>query len=207
MCTQNKPTNLIEEAEALAKYVARRGDSLPEGKTKFFENLLEAIKNAKSNPSKCHCQCLMKAYAKITAVTYKERGVNGRTILDTQAKSCMWSRAWLSAPKNRPGLIGVGFFIAAMIFEALARWSGSVSDPKEFILGTFCYHLIGTFSTFLVPAVWGGIGGCVFLMKRLSDKLVDLAYEKARQRGGRHSDHSWFHAWSRHRGAVFPRFR
>lgn len=43
--------------------------------------------------------------------------------------------------------------------------------------------MLVTFTTFLVPAVWGGIGACVFLLKRLSDKLFELAYEKSRQCG------------------------
>ena len=35
----------------------------------------------------------------------------------------------------------------------------------------------------LFPALWGGIGACTFLMKRLSDKLFELSYEESRQRG------------------------
>ena len=42
---------------------------------------------------------------------------------------------------------------------------------------------MGTLSTFLIPAFWGGIGACVFLTKRISDKLFDMAYEQTCVRG------------------------
>ena len=174
---------LIKEADALALYIAQRGDTLPVIGESLYDQLLSAIKDAKSNPSACHCQSLMKSYANITATTYKERGVNGRTILDTGDQPPRWSRKWLTAPRNRPGVIGVSLFISALILEALARWIGTVSAPKEFYFGEFFYHLTITFTTFLIPVVWGGIGSCVFLMKRLSDKLFHLAYDKARVRG------------------------
>lgn len=38
-------------------------------------------------------------------------------------------------------------------------------------------------SPLLIPAAWGGIGACVFLMKRLSDKLFELAFEETRLKG------------------------
>ena len=45
-------------------------------------------------------------------------------------------------------------------------------------------HLIGTtLSNLLSPALWGGLGACIFLTKRISDKLFELAYEESRMRG------------------------
>ena len=35
----------------------------------------------------------------------------------------------------------------------------------------------------LVPAVWGAVGACVYMLKRISDKLGKLAYEQFRQLG------------------------
>ena len=34
-----------------------------------------------------------------------------------------------------------------------------------------------------MPAVWGGIGSCIFLAKRISDALSAMSYERLRQRG------------------------
>ena len=36
---------------------------------------------------------------------------------------------------------------------------------------------------FVMPAAWGGLGACVFLAKRMSDKLYRMQYEEARTRG------------------------
>lgn len=177
---------LLEEAQALAWYVGRHGDVLPagsDGKNPLYEELLETIENAVAGDAGSRYRKLMAAYAKVTAVTYKERGVNGRTILDTQSNPNSRRFGWLRAPKNRPGLIGLALFILAMLFEALADWRGCVSDPNQLNISVFWYHLIGTLTLFLLPAFWGGIGGCVFLMKRISDKLFALAYEKSRHRG------------------------
>ena len=163
---------LIAEAEALALYVSRHGDSLPDDT--LHNGLLEAIANAKTTSSPQHWQDLMASYAKVTAVTYKERGVNGRTILDTESKRRL----------NRPMVIGIVLFAFALIFEILIQWGGGVSDPSKLTgISAFAYLLIGTLSTFLIPAFWGGIGACIFLTKRISDKLFEMAYEQARVRG------------------------
>ena len=163
---------LIEETEALALYVSWHGDSLADDT--LGNGLLEAIANAKTTSSAQHWQDLMAAYANVTAVTYKDRGVNGRTILDTQSKRSL----------NRPMVIGILLFVFALIFEILIHWRGGVSDPSKLVgISAFAYPVIGTLSTFLVPAFWGGIGACVFLTKRISDKLFDMAYEQARVRG------------------------
>ena len=126
----------------------------------------------------------MATYSEVTAVTYRERGVNGRTLLDTQVEIPINSRKWPLAPRNLPTVIGAVLFVVAMTLEVLKGWSGGVSDPSTLTgIKAFCFPLIVTLSTFLVPAVWGGIGACVFLMKRLSDKLFEMAYEESRVRG------------------------
>ena len=125
----------------------------------------------------------MSAYAKLTAVTYETRGVNGRTILDTQTENPV-RRRWL-ASRNRPMVIGVAFFIFALIFEVSMRWSGGVSDSAALTgIRALLYLVVNTLSSILVPALWGGIGACIFLAKRISDKLFDMAYEESRMRGG-----------------------
>ena len=75
---------LVEEARALALYVSRHGDVLPEDRHDLHEELLEAIAKAVDDPSTAGWKELMGAYARVTALTYRERGVNGRTILDTR---------------------------------------------------------------------------------------------------------------------------
>ena len=65
------------------------------------------------------------------------------------------------------------------------RWSAGVSDAAALTgLKGVIFLVVNTLSRFLVPALWGGIGACIFLAKRTSDKLFGMAYEEARMRGG-----------------------
>ena len=174
---------LLEEASALAFYVSRYGDSLPEEKQELHENLLKAITDFKETPSPDTWGNLMSVYAKLTAVTYKERGVNGRTILDTIDGKFELRR--LLSSRFRPMAIGVIFFICALTFEVLMNRTTGVSDEAASAgLQTWFSLIIRSLSSFLVPALWGGIGACIFLAKRISDKLFDMAFEEARMRGG-----------------------
>ncbi len=175
--------DLIAEAKALALYVSRHGDALSDDKHKLHEKLLVAIGMVVDEPSTKGWQDLMTAYAKVTSVTYKERGVNGRTILDTQlaANTSFWRSR---SAKDRPIRIGVLFFVLALLLELLMNWSGGVSDATTLSWIGSLGHLIGTtLSGLLSPALWGGLGACIFLTKRISDKLFELAYEESRMRG------------------------
>lgn len=174
---------LVAEANALALYVSRHGDALSVEKHNLHEELLVAIGKVVEERSTEAWRELMAAYAKVTAVTYKERGVNGRTLLDTQVAGN--SRFWrFSSSKDRPIRIGIGLFFFALIMELLMSWSGGVSDAAVLgSIGGFA-HLIGTtLSNLVSPALWGGLGACIFLTKRISDRLFELAYEESRMQG------------------------
>lgn len=71
---------LCDEASALALYIARHGDSLNDAAGGLHDGLLKAISDARSSRSSGNWQALMQAYAKVTEITYRDRGVNGRTI-------------------------------------------------------------------------------------------------------------------------------
>ena len=163
---------LLEEANALALYVGRHGNGL------FEENagsgatddprdaLLAAIANATSSPSAASWTMLMDAYAKVSSVTYKERGVNGRSVLDT-------ANAGPRSASYRPFWIGVLLFVTALAVHALPHL---LSDG-------FWVTLMEALSPLLIPALWGGIGACTFLAKHLSNRLSEQAYERVRQQG------------------------
>ena len=175
--------DLIAEARALALYISRHGDALSDDQHELHEHLLVATRMVVDEPSTKGWQDLMTAYAKVTAVTYKERGVNGRTILDTQltAKASFWRSR---SAKDRPIRIGVLFFVLALLLELLMNWSGGVSDATTLSwIGSLGHLIVRTLSDLLSPALWGGLGACIFLTKRISDKLFELAYEESRMRG------------------------
>ena len=181
----DKFDQLCDEANALALYIAQHGDCLKDDDDGLYDGLLKSISEVQSSRSVDSWQALMQAYAKVTAITYRERGVNGRTILDTHRKSPEESTRWWTLPRrNRPMVIGILLFVLVMFLEVLMDWAARTSDPVT--LSTFqgfFYGLVGTLSTFLVPAAWGGLGACVFLSKRISDKLFEMAFEISRMRG------------------------
>lgn len=175
-------SRLLDEANALALYVARHGDSLSDENKDIYVSLLEAISAAESSRSSAHWQALMKAYADVTAITYGVRGISGRTILDTQASQFKLTGRWL-AP-YRPTRIGSFLFFFVLVLEMLMSWAAGVSDPGMLSPSeSFVFALVTTLYTFLASAAWGGLGACVFLAKRITDKLSKMAYEEARMRG------------------------
>ena len=172
---------LISEADALATYIAQHGDSIPDDQLR--KGLFEAVSEARSGYSAEKYQALMSAYAKVTAITYKDHGINGRTIIDTQHKKPRPLRAG-PLPSRRPMMLGMALFVLALCLEVLMAWQVGISDPEKLkgskLLG---YHMLGALYPLLLPAIWGGIGSCIFLAKRISDALFKISYEISRQRG------------------------
>ena len=179
--TNEAAKNLIEEADALAFYIARQGDRALPKESDLYDKFLESIADAKSCSSHQNCRKLKASYAKITNITYKDRGVNGRTILDSESK-LSWGDIFFY--RARPMSEGLCLFVLVLILEVLMEWAGNVSDPNGLVGRRYIgYYLIGTLYPFLIPAFWGGIGASVFLAKSISDKLSAKAYEKTRLRG------------------------
>ena len=147
-------------------------------------------------------QTLVMAYTRVTRFTYEQEGVNGRSVLDTlggnmrifQTESKKPKRWWqfriirwlscLLKKQNRPLLYGGILLFAAFVLQLLIGWAGRVTDPNT--LTTFCkfvYYCVIDTAHLLMPALWGAVGACVYLMKRISDRLGKLAYEQSRQQG------------------------
>ena len=181
--------SLLSEANALALYIARHGDRIFAGDAELqdtpYNDLLAAIAGVTASRSASDWQSLMTTYARVTAITYEKRGVNGRTILDTgnvrtgARGSSRWAQilGWFASKRRyRPVTIGVILFAMALTVEV--AMNPTVGDSNSDTA-----KLISALAPLLIPALWGGIGACTFLMKRLSDKLFELSYEESRQRG------------------------
>lgn len=76
------------------------------------------------------------------------------------------------------------FLVAALALELLMGWAGREKAPDD-LEGylKYQYYIVIDLAHLLVPAFWGAIGACVYLMKRISDRLGKLAYEQSRQQG------------------------
>lgn len=127
----------------------------------------------------------------VTAVTYGRKGVNGRTILDTcndrpeamlpsngnrPEKRSWWRSDWMSTRRFLPVRVGLVLILGALGMEL-------AMNPAIFPEGHLWARVTTALAPLLFPALWGGIGACTFLMKRLSDRLFELSYEESRQRG------------------------
>ena len=190
---------LFRECEALVLYVARHGDVLGDDEATLaaYDCLVDAVKNK-------DCVTLRKSYVRVTKQVFAAVGVNGRSILDTlefgEAASAIgggrWRKGGWANPINwgkvlrgprRPMTVGLIFLAFALVLQAAVGWAGRISDPvEELVDGSgllTSYWLIRDLAPLLLAGLWGGIGSCIFLMKKLSDRLSTMTYEKSRQKG------------------------
>jgi len=176
---------LIAEAGALALFIARRGNMLNDDATRktAYKDLQEAVAAAKAGKDESYRR-LLDAYAQVSAFTYAEHGVNGRTILDTELSRTAAEISgadkrfhWLKKPRNRPLVLGGTLLLMVGIFEGILLITGSASDYNEL------HATLLSAKKLLLPLVWGALGTCTFLMKKLSDKLSAFAFEETRARG------------------------
>jgi len=188
-----KRDKLIAEAEALVSYVAGHGASDPtftDGAERL-KDLAEAVElanaEARPEPSDERWTRLVVAYERLASVTYARWGVNGRTVLDTQGRlvgdhRSGWLR-FLPRVKKRTMVVIWGLLLAAVgigleVLVELSGVPGGAWAMSEEFKATL--KAVGHFA---MPAAWGGLGACVFLAKRMSDKLYRMQYEEARTRG------------------------
>ena len=191
---------LIEECEALILYVARHGDVLGDDAATLgaYDKLVDAAKSK-------DWIALRKNYAIVTRQTYAAASINGRSVLDTMdfgvppdGTTTWWQRClnglnpcnWIKAfhGPRRPMAIGLIFFVLALALQAAMGWAGRVSDPAQELGANdqgllVSYWLIRDLAPLLLAGLWGGIGSCIFLMKKLSDRLSKMTYERSRQKG------------------------
>ena len=170
---------------------------------KAYEALIKGVMTC-NNPDVTpdDWQALVMSYTKVTRFTYAHKGVNGRSVLDTLGGTMQVFQAETEKPlrkRSLSGLLGlsrspkrqnrlmwyaVTFLIVALMLELLTGWSGRIDDPSKLEgFQRYLYNATIDLAHILVPAFWGAIGACVFLMKRISDKLGILAYEQSRQKG------------------------
>ncbi len=185
--------NQIAEADALALFIARRGNMLGDDKTRkdAYKDLQDAVASAKAGKDESF-KGLLDAYARVTAFTYAEHGVNGRTVLDTDRKGEFRTELSrkaagdsgigrlfyrLQKPQIRPLVLGGTLLLIISIFEGVLLITDGDSANGEF------NKMVQGAKDLLVPLEWGALGTCTFLMKKVSDQLSDFAFEESRARG------------------------
>ena len=194
---------LLQECEALILYVARHGDVLKqkdetdEESFAAYDGLVAAV-NQKDDWVK-----LRENYARVTARVHAAKGISGRSVFDTLKfgtitvdpdlkwwQKCLWYLRRLNICRLfkgpwRPMTLGVIFFLLALLLQAAVGRAGRINDPgQELGPGLLsCYWMIKDLAPLLLAGLWGGIGSCIFLMKKLTDRLSAMTYEQSRQKG------------------------
>lgn len=164
---------VIEELSAMIRYASERGLD-PAGQ--LLVPLYQAVQEKKIDGA------AIGTYAKLvalvnnghTGLTVEFDGVNGRTLLDTEYRY---------KTKARPVvMLGVTFLVLAVLSGALDLWFEDFVGPNEawlVWLSNIHHFLLSKMS----PLLWGAIGACVFLMKRLSDKAADRCFDSHKWQG------------------------
>ena len=184
---------ILRECVALITYICRHGDVLPdkddanhkEHVNLAYETLIDGVMKCNDPAASADdWKSLITAYTQVTRFTYKQSGVNGRSVLDTldgknqffNDQTSWWYRySWLLSllkRQNRPLLYGLVLLLLAFYLQSPM----GVSDNG-------IHDSLKNFYSLLTPMLWGAIGSCAFLMKCISDKLSELAYERSRQQG------------------------
>lgn len=168
----------IDEVTALMRYASEQGID-PDGKTQSA--LIDAVEdyNQEFNKSedeqnienlKSLSSNIITLYAKLAKATSP---VNGRTLLETQQ-----SRTKLF----KLGILTFAILLLAIGSEILSLWMNDQVIPEEgFVLGLaqIQLYVLGPLS----PFIWGAMGACVFLMKRLYDFAAQRLFDTTRLHG------------------------
>lgn len=165
---------LLEEANALSKYVYRHGDILKPDEKPIFQNFLTALKNLECTKSAESWIELQARYADLSTITFALKGVNGHTVLETRRATQGFFQI-SNIPRIRPVIIGFTLFFIVILIEVLKPWIAESNQSTHFLLKPTYIFLTG--------ATWGGIGSCLFLMKRISDKIFTEAFSHDKVHG------------------------
>lgn len=163
-----------EEALALIKYVSDRGLDPDSGLIGPLKGALDQRAAADDEQEKIAAgDAVLREYAKLTAVTFPKYKVNGRSVLDS--RQAFARSKWII-------LYALGFFVLAMGTEILDLYFGDTPVPEGGFDRTLSYihsHVL----TFLSPFFWGGLGSCIYLLKRLSDLAGDQSFDATLLKG------------------------
>lgn len=162
----------VDEVDALVRYAAEAGVD-PQGTTlaALQEALTDFQKASAEECGKKH-DVLISRYAALSALT---RPVNGRTLLDTR---CANRRIFPLF------LLTLVLLVVAVGNEVLISWLSEIDTPEGGWPMFFWFvqkHVLEHIS----PFVWGGLGACVYLLKKLYDIAQDRYFDRSKL-------HGWF---------------
>lgn len=161
---------VLDEVTALIRYASERGAD-PDGTVLTpLNNALVAYEKAPAQQKSNKREKLLKYYAMLAAKTFP---VSGRTLLDT---------AEATGQLTKLATVTVVLLVLALSNEILAVWFKDHGHPQDGWLLNLLYAQQYVF-THLSPFLWGGLGACVYLLKRLYDLCQDRQFDRAKLHG------------------------
>jgi len=183
-----------DEARALVRYVARHGiepDAAISGPLATAVTELEACTDPAERIVKT--REVIELYSRLTALTHPGHGVNGRTVLDSEALSMARSTWWRFniRPVFAKSLIWlVVFFALAVLTEAMRVYyagsptaGGSVGWIQKLLDTAWVQDLYRLVLLYMQPFFWGAVGASVYLLKHTGDLVAQRKFERQRQQG------------------------
>lgn len=154
-----RPVVSTEEVFAVLDYAANKGIEREK-----VEALSIEIHKADADPS-----VVAGLYADLISKTLP---VSGRSLVDSREQGFR-------------RLVGIStvttiFFILAVGNYIVDMWVADIVEPEE---GLFWLNVKRYVWDYLTPFFWGGLGACVFLMKKVQDAARENIYEHHRMQG------------------------
>jgi hypothetical protein len=163
---------IVDEITALVHYASERGLD-PEGKLLVPLTDALSIYTRKNTPvpEKCNsARTVLQFYTKLAKLTYP---VNGHTLIETQ--SIRYYLSW-------PIIYAILFLALALGNEILKGWFLKIGAPEEELYRSL-FNIQHYVLEPLSPFFWGGLGACVYLLKRLTDFAADMSFDSKQLQG------------------------
>ena len=161
---------VIEEVTALLRYASEAGMA---SDGDLFGKLNQAVAEYEAADEVRKAQLRGAVLTLYSALVSLTKPVNGRTLLDTQRVN-----SHLLGPLVLTGcLLSLG-----IANEILSFWFQDQIEPSEGwprVMLDFRTYILD----YLTPFVWGGLGACVYLLKKLYDIAAERAFDRSRLHG------------------------
>lgn len=160
-----------EEVAELLKFATDKGIEVPNDILKplvAFVNKANLASSIEQDDNKSSCNGTFEIYKCYSALTRTTQPVTGKTILHSRdyKKSVKYIKYW-----------AIFFLFFALINEIFGMYLSDSSVPDDgWWLWGFNLHLY--LLSPLSPILWGGLGSCIFLLKRFSDIAADRTFDK-----------------------------
>lgn len=161
---------VLEEVTALVRYASENGID-PGGNTLLgISNAVTEFKKKSQSPPEEVPGEILTLYSKLAKAC---DNVNGRTLLDTG------DAGWVLA---RYFMVTGTLLVLAIGNEILAQWFADLPEEFEGWMSVL-YNVRRYVLEYLSPFLWGALGACVYLLKKLYDIAADRKFDRNRLHG------------------------